>query len=85
MIGPPAKPKRTGAEMPGIDSGTAPNARPKISPMKIDIRLGSLSSFEALPSFFSTRSIDGSSPTTITRSPSCSTRSGVANRGTPLR
>ena len=45
MIGPPASPSRTGAEMPGRCSGTAPTASPRMMPMKMAAMLGSLRFF----------------------------------------
>ena len=54
MRGPPVKPKRRLAEMPGIKKGTFAKIQPKTIPKKIGIKLGLLRRFIELPNTCST-------------------------------
>ena len=85
MIGPPARPNLTGVEMPGMAMGNDPSTSPSTIPINMTTRFGSLRLFTALPSTFSTFRMAADSPTTVNRSPSWSTSSGVARSCTPER
>ena len=71
--------------MPGMLSGTEPNINPSTMPMKMAARLGSRNVETELPNMPATRLMAVFSPTTVSRSPNCRMRSGVARICTPLR
>ena len=83
--GPPANPSFTGCGIPGNIIGMLPNSTPSAIPIKIEIRLGSLSLFKEFPKNFSTLAMLSSEPTTVTLSPNCSCNPGSAIRSTPAR
>ena len=84
-IGPPAIPSFTGVLIPGIENGIAPRAKPNTIPINTEIRLGSFKLLTAFPRTFSTFCMAAASPMTVSRSPICNIRSGVANNCTPER
>ena len=83
--GPPARPSLTGVGIPGNAMGRLPHRIPRKMPTNNVIMFGSLRRFKELPSTLATRSTASSEPTTMTRSPTCSIRLGLANRSTPER
>ena len=85
MRGPPARPSLTGRGMPGRSRGMLPRKTPRAMPRKRGMRLGSLRRFMELPRTFSTASMAEGVPTTLTRSPTCRLRRGVATRSMPAR
>ena len=83
--GPPARPNFTGVGMPGNAMGRLPNRIPRKIPTKMVTMFGVSRRFNWLPSTPATRSTASCWPTTITRSPTWSTRLGSANRSIPER
>ena len=85
MSGPPARPSFTGIGIPGIKKGMLPNRIPRKIPTNIVTMGGSFNLFSVLPSSFSTLLMFSSSPTTITRSPTCKVRLVAPSRSIPER
>jgi len=83
--GPPANPNLTGCGIPGKTKGILPSTIPKAIPKKIGTRFGSRKRRNELPKRFSTFAIFFSGPTTVTRSPICNSKAGLATKSTPAR
>ena len=71
--------------MPGKAMGRLPSSIPRNTPTKMVTMLGESRRFSWLPNTPATRSTASCWPTTITRSPTCSTRLGSAKRSIPER
>ena len=85
IIGPPAMPSLTVMFIPGMAIGMLPKRRPSTMPMKIVNRFGFLSSRAWLPSTLLAFSIERSSPTIVSRSPSCNLSEVDGRRSIPAR
>ena len=83
MSGPPAIPSLRGTGIPGMAIGSEPKMIPTRMPMKMVAMLGASRRLIELPSTSATRLTRSSGPTTITRSPTCSGRWGLAKRSMP--